>query len=152
MTCIIPLVLVIGEKIVFFSRQSCKALLIEVNQNLGLSYFSLFEVNILIIYPLDTKHKWNAYVDVQDDFRMSNVTSIYILRPGSKKQLIDLQLHYPDPRCWEHLNIKSNLLLRQRHWNYCSLSPSLLNFLRWKVNFFRQHSKHRWKCFKWKWF
>ena len=136
MTCIIPLVLVIGEKIVFYSRQSCKALLIEVNQNLGLSYFSLFEVNILIIYPLDTKHKWNAYVDVQDDFRMSNVTSIYILRPGGKKQLIDLQLHYPDPRCWEHLNIKSNLLLRQKHWNYCSLSPSLLNFFEMKGQFF----------------
>ena len=47
--------------------------------------------------------------------------------------------------------LKSNLLLWPRHWNYCSLSPSLPNFFRWKINFFQQHLKHRWKCFKWKW-
>ena len=32
--------------------------------------------------------------------------------------------------------LKSNLLLWQRHWNYCSLPPSLPNFSRWKIIFF----------------
>ena len=44
--------------------------------------------------------------------------------------------------------LKSNLLLWQRHWNYCSLPASLPSFFRWKITFFQQHSKHRWKCFR----
>ena len=36
--------------------------------------------------------------------------------------------------------LKSNLLLWQIHWYYRSLPPSLPNFLRWRINFFQQHS------------
>ena len=32
--------------------------------------------------------------------------------------------------------LKSNLLLWQRYRSYCSLSSSLTNFFRWKINFF----------------
>ena len=34
------------------------------------------------------------------------------------------------------VSFKSSLLLWQRHWNYCSLSPLLPNFCRWKIFFF----------------
>ena len=42
--------------------------------------------------------------------------------------------------------LNSNLLLWQRHWNYCSLSPLLPIFFRRKIDFFKQHSRHQWKC------
>ena len=38
------------------------------------------------------------------------------------------------------------MLLWQRHWNYCSLSPSLPSFFRWKINFLQQNPRHRLKC------